>query len=906
MQPNNDERSAIDPAKTVVATNEKKSPLSRLNQFLRGIPSYALGFSHHHRRDLYEQFGYPRNITLDELFAMYLRNDVANRAVHAYPKATWRDMPIIMDEQGSSPDEEDDDFSAFVQDVDALFEQFQIPYWLERADRLASIGQFGLLVCGFNDAMTMDQPLTGNAKLIYLQAYLQRNITVSQWDTDPKSERFGKPLVYTVQTGAFGIQQSSAIKSFRVHHTRVIHIAEQLDQDDTFGMPRLEPVFNRFMDMEKVVGGASEMYWLNGSRGVALTADADANIDDAALADMKTQLDEFDHQLRRNIALQGVTAQQLAVQIQDCSLLVDKLMDLIAGTLGIPKRILLGAEAGNLASSQDENNFADRVNERRKTFAGPRILKPLLRMLIDTGNLITPQGQWWIDWPDSAASPEKQATIGGMRTDMLNKYLMTPGSEIVVPIAEFRRDFMGIPARSEFEESELDEQVLQLTSQPAAPSGDEGETPPGEQQPLDEKDPEVQTQFKKSKTNAKPKPLYVYRSVTNAADIIAHYKAQGVKKIMKDLHVTLMWSKTPVDWMKVSAPWSYGGDAKTREAGTYVVPAGGPRDNDMFGSTFTGQCLVLLFNDMELTWRHQALLGMGCSYEFETFQAHVTISWDPGDIDLDEIEPWTGAIELGPEIFEQIDPDWKASVVNRKVARMMKTSVATAKGWALLRNAAKKKYMTRGKAKTTKGKGNYSPDQERDDDGKFGEGGGGTSLQKGGDTDTAGHEAVAQASLSKPLTTSQSEALTQYAGDSYMDVNNTLRGIASTEDPDTFEYVKDNLDSVFSNTSLSEPLTVYRTLDEDTFARLTSGSSFVDKGYVSTSANKDIGNIIPQSDVGDNVTIEVRLPQGSKALPIGHLTPENPGESEVLIARGSTFKVSTEGNRKILTLEKSP
>jgi hypothetical protein len=700
MQPNNEERpdTPID-KRELAANSEKKGPIARANEYLRGALSYALGYSHHHRRDLYEQFGYPRLITLDNLFAMYERNDVANRAINAYPKATWRDMPQILDEAGSSPDPEDEDYSPFVESVDELFEQFQVPYWFERADRLASIGQFGLLVCGFADELEMDKPLAGTPKLIYLQAYLQRNVTVSQWDTDQKSPRFGKPLIYTVRTGAFGIQQSSATKSFRVHHTRCIHIAEQLDQDDTFGMPRLEPVFNRFMDLEKVLGGGSEIYWLNASRGVALTADADANIDDAALADMKTQLEEFDHQLRRNIALQGVTATQLQSNIVDPSLFIDKLMDMIAGTLGIPKRILLGSEAGQLASGQDENNFADRVNERRKTFAGPRVLKPFLRMMIETKNVTEPNGQFWIDWPDSAASPEKQTTIGNARTTMLRNYLTTPGSEIVVPIAEFRKDFMGLPPRSEYEESELDEEMLALAApQPAPPFGAPG-TPPGEQDPLAEDDPEVKAQFKQAKANARPKTLYVYRSVQNAADIIAHYKAQGVKKLMKasDLHVTIMYSKTPVEWMKISAPWTYG-DQKDVNAGIMRIPPGGPRDSDMFGGFLSkDRCLVMLFNSTELTWRHQSMLGMGCEFKFDTYQPHITLSYAPGDIDLDEITPWQGEIVLGPEIFEEVNEGWKAEHVNKRISKMLVHSRASTVRWTNIRRKELKAYMRRPK-----------------------------------------------------------------------------------------------------------------------------------------------------------------------------------------------------------------
>lgn len=681
-----------------------KRPRRNFGQWLRDQFPWANGLSHNGQRDLYHQFGYPRLLNLDHFVGMYERDGMATRIIRAFPEATWRDAPTIYDEEGSSSNVEDKDYSPFVEAVDDLFENFQVWSALEKADRLSSIGQYGLLLMGFKDGLELDQPLVSSAApLLYLQSYMQRNITVQKFVTDPTDPRFGKPEYYTIQTGAYGIQQSTTVRSFRVHHSRVIHVAEFLDQDDTFGMPRLEPVYNYLLDLEKTVGGSAEMYWLNASRGVALTADADANIDDASLADMKTQLDEFDNQLRRNLALQGVQATQLQTQIQDASPVVGNLLDLIAGSIGMPKRILLGAEAGQLASSQDENNWADRTNSRRKTYAGPRILKPFLRIMIDTGNLPQPIGQFWIDWPDSAASPEKQANLGNTRSTMLRNYASTPGAEIIVPISEFRKDFMGLPPVSEYEATEEDDELKEVTAPaPAAPFGaSPDDTKPGEQKPLDEKNTEVQAQFKRRK-NSKPKSLYVYRPVENASDIIDWYKQQGIKTTMSadDLHVTLMYSKTPVDWMKASQPWG-GMTDEDREKGVLTIAPGGPRDNDMFGGGFGtngDQCLVSLFASDELQWRHMSLLSLGCEYKFTTFQPHITITWEPGDIDLDDIEPWKGPIVLGPEQFEQVDDDWR-SQLKENIAVVHTGCIANTKRWKDSRNKSKKKVVVKKTAK---------------------------------------------------------------------------------------------------------------------------------------------------------------------------------------------------------------
>ncbi|MGU9560443.1 hypothetical protein ACQXW1_16685 [Lactiplantibacillus pentosus] len=40
----------------------------------------------------------------------------------------------------------------------------------------------------------------------------------------------------------------------------------------------------------------------------------------------------------------------------------------------------------------------------------------------------------------------------------------------------------------------------------------------------------------------------------------------------------------------------------------------------------------------------------------------MTITWNAPDIDLDAIEPYTGKIELGPEIFGVVKDNWKEGI----------------------------------------------------------------------------------------------------------------------------------------------------------------------------------------------------------------------------------------------------
>jgi hypothetical protein len=155
--------------------------------------------------------------------------------------------------------------------------------------------------------------------------------------------------------------------------------------------------------------------------------------------------------------------------------------------------------------------------------------------------------------------------------------------------------------------------------------------------------------------DATPRSLYVSRKVTNGKDIIAWAKSQGFKTTLpvEDLHVTVAFSRDPVDWIKV------GNDLWDNDKGTFTVAVGGPRVMEKFGDA-----IVLVFASSRLYWRHMEIRRAGASFDFEDYNPHITISYNlPEGLDLSAIKPYVGPIELGPEIFAPINEDWKEGVV---------------------------------------------------------------------------------------------------------------------------------------------------------------------------------------------------------------------------------------------------
>ncbi|MGE7204900.1 anti-CBASS protein Acb1 family protein [Sphingomonas sp. NPDC019816] len=148
---------------------------------------------------------------------------------------------------------------------------------------------------------------------------------------------------------------------------------------------------------------------------------------------------------------------------------------------------------------------------------------------------------------------------------------------------------------------------------------------------------------RRAANDAAPRSLYVSRKVKNVGDLQAWAKSQGLPDLQDDLHVTIAYSTTPVDWIKMGGEW--GSD----EDGGLTVPAGGPRLVEPLGD----RTAVLLFASSGLSYRNMSMREAGASWDHSDYQPHISLTGDP--VDLANVEPYRGPIEFGPEIFEEID-----------------------------------------------------------------------------------------------------------------------------------------------------------------------------------------------------------------------------------------------------------
>lgn len=409
----------------------------------RGLAA-LLGQQYGGKRDLYEVLGYNRLPGYADYLARYERQDIAGMIVELPAQDTWRTPPTLRDGKSEA--------SAFLGAWKSVAERLGVWHYLRRLDTVAGIGRFGVLVLGLRDvkrvrgrpaATALSDPvqagsLAGPDDVLYFTVKGEGAVEIAESDLDASSPRFGLPQVYEIQ---FGTAKT------RVHWTRVIHVAEGLLEDDVYGTPRLRRVHNLLDDLIKVVGGGAEAAWRRADPGVHVDVRDEYELGETAEEELEEQVEAFVHQWKKFLMTRGVDVEALAGEVQDTSGLAKMILSLIAGATGIPQRILLGSERGELASRMDENTWAGSIRARRAQFAEPRILRALIDRLIWAGALPAPDnGGYEVVWTPLFEVDDKEASaVAETFARAVAQY--APGDAAsVVTVEEFRERWLRLPA----------------------------------------------------------------------------------------------------------------------------------------------------------------------------------------------------------------------------------------------------------------------------------------------------------------------------------------------------------------------------------------------------------------------------------------------------------------------------
>ena len=397
------------------------------------------------KRDIYKALGYKENLDYTDFKFMYKRQDIAGRIINAPVDEVWKTPPAALEKEGDQRE------TPFEKAWDEIVKRVKIWKVFSRADKMACLGRYSVIFLGFDDGGDLSQPVKKGSKLLYAKPYSEDVVKVGDLDLNTKSQNFGEPKWYSLRFTSMssplmdemGID-SGAVSGMKIHPDRIIYIAYDVMENEHEGAPVLERVFNRMMDLELLAGGSAEMFWRGARPGMVAKAEADAYMGPEDVADLEAQFDQYENGLRRVLRVQGVDIKDLPPQVSSPKDHADLQVSLIAASTGIPQRVLMGSERGELASTQDEEQWAKIIDKRRTEYVEPEILTPFIERLIAVGTIPTPNSYRWV-WNDLRTLNERDAAeVARIKSETLARYTMVPGAEMVVPADVFLEMFLGL------------------------------------------------------------------------------------------------------------------------------------------------------------------------------------------------------------------------------------------------------------------------------------------------------------------------------------------------------------------------------------------------------------------------------------------------------------------------------
>jgi hypothetical protein len=591
-----------------------------------------------------------RIVDAAELNAMHRSDWLARKIVDIIPNdmtRAWRDWQAEQDQ---------------IEKIEAVekLPQINIQVKLNEALRKARLLGGAGLYLGMKDnkpSEPLDIERVSKGDLQYVHVLTRLEVTTGERIRDIRSEWFNQPSYYEINAGG-----SQNLEPVRIHPSRFIRFvgADILDTtqaaDDGWGDSILQVVYDAIQNAASSQQHTASMI-PEAKTDVIYIPNLSDYLQNATTTKQLTDRFTYANTIKsmfNMVLLQGTGGngpndggerwEQKQLSFAQLPELIRQFLQIASAAADIPITRLLGESPGGLNSTGDGDlkNYHDNIGARQTNELQPAINR-LDEVTIRSALGSRPAGIYYTWSPLEQMSKKEEAEIFKAKVEAARQIVGAGGtSPALMPV-----EVVGEALANEL----IEDGSLSGLEAAIKKYGLAVEEP-------DEEEEEAALGSREQTADAAPRTLYVRRDVLNGDEIVAWAKGQGFTTTLpaEDLHVTIAFSRTPIDWMKVGEAWSFG-DAK----GKLTVDPGGPRMMERFG-----EATVLLFSSSDLQWRHLAIREAGASWDHPEYQPHITISYKATGLDFENVEPYRGKIELGPEIVEEVKEDWQNALEETK------------------------------------------------------------------------------------------------------------------------------------------------------------------------------------------------------------------------------------------------
>ena len=309
------------------------------------------------------EYGFPEQVTYDNLYSLYRRGGIAHGAVEKLVGKCWQTNPEII--EGEQSDETRKE-TAWEQKTKAVFTN-RLWRSFADADRRRLVGRYAGILLHINDSRKWHQPVVRGKSLKKVTIAWAGSLTVSQWVTDENSAEYGQPRQWKYVES---LPNGGTNERF-VHPDRVFILGDY--SNDAIGF--LEPGYNAAVSLEKVEGGSGESFLKNAARQLSVNFEKDIDFNNIAslygvsVTDLQDKFNEVAGEINSGndvlMTTQGASVTPLVTAVADPAPTYNVNLQTFAASVDEPVKILVGMQTGERASTEDQKYMNARCQSRR-------------------------------------------------------------------------------------------------------------------------------------------------------------------------------------------------------------------------------------------------------------------------------------------------------------------------------------------------------------------------------------------------------------------------------------------------------------------------------------------------------------------------------------------------------------
>lgn len=397
-----------------------------------------------------EVLGYPNSINFQSCLDMYKNSGIAQKIVKALTDEVWANPPMI------KAVENDSSSHVFADDYRKFSRRVNLEQVFREAEILAKIGRFSVIYLGIDSGSGTESPVEGIDSfddIEYVKAFGEDAVSVEELNSDLTSPYYGTPEIYRFKEslGEVPDRFKRDCRDIFVHRTRMTHIVYSDLGQQVWGEYYLQPIFPKLIDLNKVVGGGANMFWLNGRGGISVdfkegfAPPSDKVKKEAHFREIQESYADYSEGIKRLIVSHGLEYNPINHVLPSPKPFFEALMGFICGTYGIPWRMLLGTEQGSQSSTEDRNNFEQTVTKYRSSFSEPVVLRGFINHALELG-AYAGYADYAVEWNQLYGLSEiDEMEILAKKMEMIEKYAASDGAIALIPPEQFLDVFLKLP-----------------------------------------------------------------------------------------------------------------------------------------------------------------------------------------------------------------------------------------------------------------------------------------------------------------------------------------------------------------------------------------------------------------------------------------------------------------------------